>query len=272
VIETVVDLTYRGISLGRGIKLTQIRPTSGYLELAAPMPVGSELALIADDGFTVAATVTWVHEQVAGSDRVPGMIVAPRLAAEGATTWWQARIVLPDDQPRPALPRNRPVTVRPRSHTQPTPGSQGPAQAMPAIIADLGARIAAASGVAPTPVPQVVPAAEPVEPQTTEMTVIEQQPIALHGAAEARDLAMKQTGDHAVIDDGHNTMIMDVIDPASLEADPGSTLPGAGGAVLTAAAVAAAEDASAEEASAADAPTAPEPPAAGGSSKRKKRR
>ena len=269
-IETVVDLTYRGISLGRRIQLTQIRPTSGYLELASPMPVGSELALVADDGITVAATVTWVHEQVAGTDRTPGMIVAPRLAAEAAMTWWQARIALPDDQPRPALPRNRPVTVRPRSHTQPTPGAHGPAQAMPAIIADLGARIAAAAGVAPAPVPAVAPpAAAAVDAQTTEVTVIEPQAIVEPDRAEGRDLAMKQTGDHAVIDDGHKTMIMDVVDPASLGADPdpGATLPGTGGPTLTAAAIAAAEEASDD-----DAPVAPEPPAAGDTPKRKKRR
>jgi hypothetical protein len=259
VIETVVDLTYRGISLGRGIKLTQIRPTSGYLEVAAPMPVGSELALIADDGFTVAATVTWVHEQVAGSDRTPGMIVAPRLAAEAATTWWQARIILPDDQGKPALPRNRPVTVRPRSHTQPTPGAQGPAQAMPAIIADLGARIAAASAAAAMPAPAAV------APQATEMSASEPAPIVQRGGGEGRDLAMKQTGDHLVIDDGHKTIIMNALDPAALDPDPGSTLPG--GPAFTAAAVAAAEEASDD-----DAVAVPEPPAAGGTSKRKKRR
>ena len=40
-IESFVDLTYRGLSLGRRIKLTQVRPTSGTLELVSPMPVGT---------------------------------------------------------------------------------------------------------------------------------------------------------------------------------------------------------------------------------------
>ena len=41
--ESFVDLTYRGLPLGRRIKLTQVRPSSGYLELAAPMPVGTAI-------------------------------------------------------------------------------------------------------------------------------------------------------------------------------------------------------------------------------------
>jgi len=48
--ESFVDLTYRGLSLGRRIKLTQVRPSSGYLELPSPMPVGTLVAISTDDG------------------------------------------------------------------------------------------------------------------------------------------------------------------------------------------------------------------------------
>ncbi|HET9627045.1 MAG TPA: hypothetical protein VFP84_37055, partial [Kofleriaceae bacterium] len=112
-IESFVDLTYRGLSLGKRIKLGQVRPHSGHLELATPMPVGSQIAIVTDDGLTIDATVTWVYEQVAGTDRAPGMIVAPALT-DATTAWWQARIALPeDDGPRPRITRTRPTTIRP---------------------------------------------------------------------------------------------------------------------------------------------------------------
>ena len=185
-LESLIDLTYRGIPLGRGIKLTQVRPTTGYVELASPMPVGSEISITTDDGVACGATVSWVHELVAGSDHVPGMIVTPRLAGDAAA-WWQARTHLPaDDLARPALPRNRPVTVRPRSHTQPMQGVQGAPQTMPAILADLNARVAGTA----------------VDPRIDPRTRLEP--------------GLSRTGDHAVIDDGARTMTMDVVDPAAL--------------------------------------------------------
>ncbi|HZJ62027.1 MAG TPA: hypothetical protein VFD36_00775, partial [Kofleriaceae bacterium] len=141
--ESFVDLTYRGLSLGRRIKLTQVRPTSGYLELPSPMPVGTQVAIATDDGVSFDATVAWIYEQVAGTDRTPGMVVIPELAAESAAAWWKARVALPDDEaPRPRRP-SRPVTVRPRSHTDPMPPPEGPiTDQVPTMATDLEARIA----------------------------------------------------------------------------------------------------------------------------------
>jgi len=257
VIESLVDLTYRGISLGRRIKLAQIRPTSGYLELASPMPVGSEIAIITDDAVSFGVTVTWVHEQVAGADRTPGMIVAPRLASEPAAAWWHARVVLPDDDvARPTLPRTRPVTVRPRSHTQPTPPSQAPAEQLPTIIADLEARIAGANKPAP---------GSPPGPQVAPHTTVAPEAVASNVRTDEPDRVMNQTGDHAVIDDGHRTMIMDAIDPASLDLDPGTTAPN-----LPVAAAPPDGEAGPEDGSAASSDPSDTPPASGG--KRRKRR
>src|ERR1044071_7223832 len=95
--ESFVDLTYRGLSLGRRIRLTQIRPSSGYLELPAPMPVGSQIAVIADDGAVFDAIVTGIHEQISGSERVAGMTVSPALGDAAAAAWWTSRVQLPDD-------------------------------------------------------------------------------------------------------------------------------------------------------------------------------
>lgn len=120
-IESFVDLTYRGLALGRRIKLTSVRPTTGYLELPMPMPVGTLIAINTDEGVQLEATVAAIHEQVGGSDRVPGMIVKPSLADEAAGSWWKARVSLPEEaEPRPPE-RSRPITVRPRTHTVPGP-------------------------------------------------------------------------------------------------------------------------------------------------------
>lgn len=220
--ESFVDLSYRGLSLGRRIKLTQVRPSSGYLELPSPMPVGTQVAVATDDGVQFEATVAWIHEQVAGADRVPGMVVIPELGADAAAAWWKSRVALPDDAlPRPR-PRTRPVTVRPRSHTRPTPPPAGAlADNIPAIKADLDARVAAAA--------RVEPPAPAIEPPTTagisgehdivrlddddepEMTVsTDEEP------APEPPPPLRRTGEHAVVDDGKPTVIMQSVDPEAL--------------------------------------------------------
>ncbi|MEO7731024.1 MAG: hypothetical protein ABIY55_08645 [Kofleriaceae bacterium] len=249
-IESFVDLTYRGLALGRRIKLTEVRPSTAFVELAAPMPVGTQVAIVTDDGLALDATVTWIHEQVAGAERTPGMIVAPMLSGEAAAAWWQARVALPDDErPRQRPARSRPVTVRPRPITErnksttdrsPPPDHVladdiptvmtapiNPAAAAaggddgPTIIADLAARVTAAAGVdRPRPSmpadvherPTVAMAAIEVdERRTVAMSAVDQSQLA--------QATMRQTGEHAVIDDGNSTMIMDAVDPATLGID-----------------------------------------------------
>jgi hypothetical protein len=101
--ESFVDLTYRGLALGRRVKLTQVRPSSGYLELAAPMPVGTTIGITSEDGTIFEATVTEVREPISGSEVVPGMTVRPRLEVDGATSWWKSKVELPDVvKPEPA--------------------------------------------------------------------------------------------------------------------------------------------------------------------------
>src|SRR5688572_11683667 len=55
--ESYVDLTYRGLALGRRVKLTQVRPSAGYLELPTPMPVGTTIAIVTDEGVALDARV-----------------------------------------------------------------------------------------------------------------------------------------------------------------------------------------------------------------------
>ena len=202
-IESFVDLTYRGLSLGRRIKLTQVRPSSGFLELAIPMPVGTHVAIATEEGVTFDATVNWVHEQVSGTERAPGMVVVPAIVADPASSWWKARVVLSDDD-KPSLrpPRSRPATLRPHSYTEPAPPPDGAiAEEIPTALADLTVRVAMAAGVAP-----------PAE-------VLAQLARSADGEPEA------QRGEHPVVDDGQKTVMVAPItddDPGANEDAGGS--------------------------------------------------
>ena len=121
--ESFVDLAYRGLPLGRRIKLSEIRPSTGYLELPAPMPVGTKIAIATDEGVAIDAVVARVHEQVGGSEQTPGMTVVPALAEAAAAAWWKERVALPELEP-PAEPKPRTVLVRPRPKTiEPPPAA-----------------------------------------------------------------------------------------------------------------------------------------------------
>jgi hypothetical protein len=114
-IESFVDLTYRGLPLGRRVKLTEVRPSTGYLEVPLPMPVGAAIAILTDDTVALEATVVEVHEQVTGIERVAGMVVRPKLEGDAAKTWWKARVALPELDPKPtAVPRPPIVAVAPK--------------------------------------------------------------------------------------------------------------------------------------------------------------
>ena len=95
--EHHVDLAYRDLALGRRVRLTQVRPSSGYVELVAPMPVGTEIVVTTEDGAVIHATVTEVREQVASSEVIAGMTIRPRLEGDAVgADWWRARAELPD--------------------------------------------------------------------------------------------------------------------------------------------------------------------------------
>lgn len=201
--ESFVDLAYRGLPLGRRIKLTQIRPSTGYLEIPAPMPVGSTITITADDGIAIEATVAAIQEQIGGIDRAPGMIIKPAL--EGAAVdWWKARVVLPDEPPKPR-PRARVTTVRPRSQTEQSP---------PPSITDR----------MPTVVEPIVLEDDNTK-RTTVMNAVDQE-LLEQLAKNPEDPVMRSTGEHAVVDDGKRTVIMESVEPeAEAEEEPGDDKP-----------------------------------------------
>jgi hypothetical protein len=255
-IESFVDLTYRGLALGRRIKLTQVRPTTGYLELPMPMPVGTQIVISTDEGVTLDATVAQIHEQVGGSDRVPGMIVKPALEAGAAASWWQARVALPEDS-QEAPGRNRAITVRPRSHTVPVPppapeplakevtetkelsvfvAEQPVAQApdpvplSTEVTATKELSVFVAEQPAPAPSEVSVPQYDdpPVRPKireedikrTTVMNAVDQELLAKLTSQDGDvEQLVRRTGEHEVVDDGLRTTVMDAVDPAALGLD-----------------------------------------------------
>jgi hypothetical protein len=199
--ESYVDLTYHGLSLGRRLRLTQIRPSSGHVELPAPMPVGTQLAVSTDDGTMFDAIVTWIHEQVAGSDRAPGMIVAPELTAAPAAAWWTARVSLPDEPPkqRMAPSPGRPVTVLPRSHADPAPPSPPRASEVPA--ADLPARDSPEPALHGTAEHEVIDDGKP----TMIMPSIDPATIGLDAGASGALPRSDAAGDGEAVETGDDT-------------------------------------------------------------------
>jgi hypothetical protein len=108
--EIFVDLSYRGLEIGRRHKMCEVGPTTAYVEHPTPMPVGSRLAIVAD-GVELEVEVVRVHEQVAGAERSPGMRVkAPSLSAAAATLWQS--LISVDDPVVPPIPLVAPPMSR----------------------------------------------------------------------------------------------------------------------------------------------------------------
>ncbi len=197
--ESFVDLAYRGLSLGRRVKLTQVRPTTGYLETPAPMPVGTTIAIATDEGHTLDAIVTSIHEQVGGSDRHPGMTVKPTL--EGAVAaWWEERVALPAEE-APAPPRTKPVTVRPRTNT---------------VVDTTPAGATAVSTAAPAPIKPTTTAPLPAVTPAVEPAMAAALAAASETVAQAQS-SQSQSSQSAIDDAGGRTVVMPAVDPAALD-------------------------------------------------------
>ena len=227
--ESFVDLTYRGLPLGRRIKLTQIRPSTGYLELPAPMPVGTRIAMATDDGVAIDAVVTQVHEQAAGSEQQPGMTIAPGFSEAAAVAWWKERVALPELAPSPAPPqRPAPVAVMPPTQTG---ALSPPAHAEGAEEAPITA-----------PMPAVEAAPEAPAPADEAGGSLDPELLAQLGAAEP-----------PLVDDGKKTVMMQSIDINALGLE-------AGGSGQFAATAAEADEGDADEGAAATANGEPRQP------------
>ena len=179
--DSFVDLTYRGLPLGRRVKLSGVRPSTGYLEVPTPMPVGTAIAILTDDTVALEASVVEIHEQVGGSDRAPGMLVRPKLEGEAARAWWQQRVTLPE------------LEVQPAQET-PVPQAAGSIAIVPPKRVQRDTQIGMA-------VPEVV---EEKEDTAVMEAIIDAT------SAPVRDSMP------AIVDDGKKTTMMDSVDLAAL--------------------------------------------------------
>lgn len=92
--EAYVDLLYRGLPLGNRARISQFDAQHAYVELPAPMPVGTAIVLQVEAGGAplaapIAAQVVEIVEQTAGSERPPGMKVRALLDGEEKRAWWR---------------------------------------------------------------------------------------------------------------------------------------------------------------------------------------
>ncbi|HTM19511.1 MAG TPA: hypothetical protein VL172_03355, partial [Kofleriaceae bacterium] len=90
--EQFVDVTCRGLEIGKSLKLHDFGPSTAFLEAAAPVPVGSPLEIKTDAGMMITARVLRVQEQVAGAEMPPGMRVAVDGLAGKAKGWWAEQV------------------------------------------------------------------------------------------------------------------------------------------------------------------------------------
>jgi len=183
--ESFVDLTYRGLTLGRKVKLTQVRPNSGILEHVAPMPVGTSIGIASDDGTLFDAVVSNVREQT--GDAAASMTVRPRPEVDAAKAWWKEKVDLPDLVKVEAAP---PVGI-----VRSKRGSN--AGAVPELMDD-GRNTAVQQAIDPDKL-------EPVK-DTQVIPVMESNPTL-----------------PAIQDDGKRTIAMDAVDLAALGLDPATS-------------------------------------------------
>jgi hypothetical protein len=130
--EAFVDVTYRGLELGRGLKLCQVGPSTAYLEHGTPMPVGAQIMIETSEGVVIAAEVVRVYEQVAGAEMPPGMRLRAHLEGEAAA-WWEKLVSRQDpcipEQAAPPAPESVAEEV---TEVAAVPGSESSAAGWPA--------------------------------------------------------------------------------------------------------------------------------------------
>lgn len=109
--ETFVDVSYRGIALATTTKLLQFGPTTAYLELASPMPVGTRLSVATDDGRKIDVEVVRTHE-LPDDGTAPGVRVRAQLEGNLAAWWHEHESgddpVIPDPKLTPRVIEEEP--------------------------------------------------------------------------------------------------------------------------------------------------------------------
>jgi hypothetical protein len=136
-----VDVTYRGLKVALRAKLTESSPTSGFVEVDAPLPVGTRIQL-ADGGKVTDARVVGVVEQESGAKSPPGMRLSwgdavaaaePRSTPEGARAPEAAPAAAP--APAPAMEVVEPEPEPEAEAAEAAEAAGEPADTAPAMAA-----------------------------------------------------------------------------------------------------------------------------------------
>jgi hypothetical protein len=136
-----VDVSYRGLKVAVRARLLGSGP-DGFVEVEAPMPVGTRLTLTGD--VIAEVQVVGVVEQESGAKSPPGMRIA-----------WAAAAAVPKPEPEP----------EPEAAVEPEPAAEPEAAAEPEVEA---APLASASSpTVPNPSPSPTVSDEPSEDVTS---------------------------------------------------------------------------------------------------------
>ncbi len=196
--ESFVDVSYRGLELGRRLKLRELRAESGYLEIPLPMPVGTRVEIATDEGLRFEALVTQVHEQIGGSDQQPGMRLAPKLSGASAQ-WWSDRVdrALPPIAPLAPISGNAPAPA-------PAPAPD-PSPPKPPAVTDTPAAAMAR--------PTMVMSTEAVKAALAAAGADDPDGLADDGRrTELMQVVVDPESESPLADDGKRTTVMDAID------------------------------------------------------------
>jgi hypothetical protein len=176
------------------------------LEVATPMPVGTEVVITTDEQVRFTASVSEIHEQIAGANHAPGMRVAPALVDASAQSWWAARTSITNGSADvKAAVTADPATASTADAARVAAATADAATAAAATAATAAAATAAAATAAAATV-AAAPAHETTRPAPRRSAEILAQ-------VEAESL----TAAHEVVDDGRRTVAMDAVDPALIE-------------------------------------------------------
>jgi hypothetical protein len=190
--ETFVDVTWRGLEVGKRVKLRAIHPADAYIDHTTPMPVGTSLVVKTDEGLEIEVTVARVHEQVGGSSETPGMQVVPQLEG-AAAAWWQARA---EEVPVPAAQEPPAGSADPRAAI-----TAKPTLTMSAVEVERAMSAVRGSD------------AEPDAARTEVMGAVDPAALGLDG-----DDGGGVVQDDGLVDDGRRTAVMSAIDVSAIVA------------------------------------------------------
>jgi hypothetical protein len=132
-----VDVSYQGLSVGEGLVMRDFGPTTAQVELADPMPVGTELAVAVPDGVGFSARVVRVQEKTEGVD-VGFMRVAVSELPDDVKAWWDALVTAEDpvDAPPPDTEVVSEPGLAPEAEAAPEVAAYAETDAVPAPVAD----------------------------------------------------------------------------------------------------------------------------------------